>query len=103
MCGGVQAVKYTHGYVYEGEGCITLHVLQNPDKIGIYFTAQYIGSIQAAWGVFAFTIHQETPTVYCLPVHHPNEQQITWRESATIESLRAALQLSVSKFTAFFH
>jgi hypothetical protein len=102
VCGGVQAVKYIHGYVYKGEGSITLHVAHNPDEIGTYLTARYIGSVQAAWGIFAFPIHQEMPTVYRLPVHLPNEQRITWQEGATIEALQEAMRLSVSKLTAFF-
>ncbi len=46
--GGVQAVKYINSYVYTGGGSITLHVLRNPDKIGQYLTAQYIGSVPVA-------------------------------------------------------
>jgi hypothetical protein len=76
VCGGVQAVKYIHGYVYKGEGSVTLYVAQNPDEIGTYLTAQYIGSVQAAWGLFAFLIHQEKPTVYRLLVHLPNKHQV---------------------------
>jgi hypothetical protein len=102
VCGGVQAVKYIHGYIYKGEGSITLHVSRNPDEIGTYLTARYIGSVQAAWGIFAFPIRQELPTVYQLPVHLPNEQQMTWRKGASIDELQEAMQLSVSKLTSFF-
>jgi hypothetical protein len=34
LYGGVLAVKYIHGYVYNGEGSVTLHIAQNPDEIG---------------------------------------------------------------------
>ncbi len=96
VCGGVQAVKYIHGYVYKGEGSITLHVSWNPDEMVTYLTARYIGSVQAAWGISAFLIHQEAPTVYRFLVHLPNEQQITCQEGATIEALQEAMRLSVS-------
>ncbi len=102
VCGGVQAVKYIHSYVYKGEGSITLHVTRNPDEIGTYLTARFIGSVQAAWGLFAFPIHQEKPTVYRLPVHFPNEQQVTWCEGATITQVQDAMRVSVSKLTDFF-
>ncbi len=74
----------------------------NPDELGTYLTAQYIGPVQAAWGIFAFPIHQELPTVYRLYVHLPDEQQITWREGASIEELQEAMRLSISKLTSFF-
>ncbi len=102
VCGGVQAVKYINGYVYKGEGSVTLHVAQNPDEIGTYLTARYIVSVKAAWGLFAFPIHQERPTVYRLPVHLPNQQQVTWHEGATIAEVQDAMQISVSKLIDFF-
>jgi hypothetical protein len=103
MCGGVQAVKNIHSFVCKGEESITLHVLRNPDEIGTYLNVQYIGSVQAAWGIFAFPIHQEMPTVYCLLVQLPTQQRITWQEGATSEVLQEAMRLSVSKITASFH
>jgi hypothetical protein len=81
---GVQAVKYIHGYVYKGEGSVTLHVAQKADEIGTYLTAWYIWSVQAARGLFAFLIHQKKLTVYRLPVYIPNEHQVSWREGASI-------------------
>jgi hypothetical protein len=68
----MQAVKYIHSYVCKCEGSVTLHVAQNPDEIGTYLTAWYIGSVQAAWGLFAFPIHRGNPTVYRLPVQLSN-------------------------------
>jgi hypothetical protein len=102
VCGGVQAVKYIHSYVYKGKGSVTLHVTQNPDKIWTYLAARYIWSVQAAWGLFAFPIHQEKPTVYQLPVHLPNEQLVPWRETATIAQVQEAMRVSVSKLIDFF-
>jgi hypothetical protein len=74
VCCGVHAVKYFHVNVYKGEGRVTVHVTQNSNEIGTYMTAQYTQSIPAAWGLFAFPIHQEKPTVYQLPVYIPNEK-----------------------------
>jgi hypothetical protein len=102
VCGGVQAVKYIHGYVYKGEGSVTLHVAQNPDEIGTYLTAWYIGSVQAAWGLFAFPIHQERQTVYRLPAHLPNKQQVTWQKGATFAEVQDAMRISVSKLIDIF-
>jgi hypothetical protein len=101
--GDVQAVKYIHGYVYKGEGSVTLHIAQSSDKIGTYLTARYIGSVQAAWGLFPFPIDRERPTVYRLPVHLPNQQQVTWREGVTIAEVQDAMWISVSKLIDFFH
>ncbi len=102
VCGGGQAVRYIHGYDYKGEGSVTLHIAQNPDEIGTYLTARYIGSVQAAWGLFAFPFYQERPTVYQLPVHLPNQQQVTWHEGATIAEVRDAMRISVCKLINFF-
>ncbi len=81
---------------------VTLHVTQNPNEINSYLTAQHIGSVQAAWSLFAFPIHQEKPMVYQLPVHLFNEQQVTWREGATIAQVKDIMRVSVSKLTNFF-
>jgi hypothetical protein len=45
VCSSIQAVKYIHGYVYKGEGSITLQVAQNPDEIDTHLTTQYISSV----------------------------------------------------------
>ncbi len=85
--GSVRAVKYIHGYVCKGEGSVTLHVAQNPNEIGTYLTAWYIESLQAAWGLFAFSIHHKKPTVYRLPVHLPKKHQVNWREGTSITDI----------------
>jgi hypothetical protein len=95
-------MKYIHGYVYKGGGSVTLHFAQNPDKIGTFLTARYIGSVQAAWGLFTFLNQQERPKVYRLLVHLPNQQQVTWPEGATIAEVQDAMQISVNKLIDFF-
>ncbi len=81
---------------------ITLHVTQNPDEISTYLTAQYISSVQAAWGLCAIPIHEKKPTIYCLPVHVPNKHQVTWREGASVREVQNAMRVGVSKLIDFF-
>jgi hypothetical protein len=58
--------------------------------------------VQAAWGLFAFLIHQEKPTVYRLPVHLPIEHQVSWRKGASITEVQDAMRISVSKLIDLF-
>ena len=76
ICALVKAIKYIHKYIYKGHNCATLEVVEGVDEIKEYVDAQYIGPIEACWHIFKFGMHLELPTVYQLPVHLQDNQQV---------------------------
>jgi PIF1-like helicase/Helitron helicase-like domain at N-terminus len=71
----VKAVKYIHKYVYKGHDRATVQI-GNVDEIQDYIDARYIGPVEACWRIFEFSMHQELPSVYRLPVHLQDEQTV---------------------------
>jgi hypothetical protein len=47
VCGGITAIKCIHGYIYKGEGTITLHMRDEHSKTESYVAARYIGPNEA--------------------------------------------------------
>jgi len=76
----VKAVKYIHKYVYKGHDRATVQI-GNVDEIQDYIDGRYIGPVEACWHLFEFPMHQELPSVYCLPVHLQNEQQVYFQDN----------------------
>ncbi|KIK76222.1 hypothetical protein PAXRUDRAFT_39977, partial [Paxillus rubicundulus Ve08.2h10] len=52
----------------------------------------YISSIQAAWHLLEFPMHLEYPSVYLLPVHLDNEQNVTFQEGDVAQQVLEAAQ-----------
>src|SRR5713101_6951206 len=71
----VKAVKYIHKYIYKGPDHATVQI-GHVDKIQDYVDAYYVGPTEACWHHFEFSMHQELPSVYHLPIHVQNEQQV---------------------------
>jgi len=76
----VKAVKYIHKYVYKGHDRATVQI-GNVDEIQDYIDGHYIGPVEACWHLFEFPMHQELPSVYHLPVHLQNEQQVYFQDN----------------------
>jgi hypothetical protein len=55
--GGITAIKYIHGYIYKGEGTITLHMRDEGSKIESYVAACSIGSNEAYWNLSEDSVH----------------------------------------------
>jgi hypothetical protein len=79
----VKAIKYIHKYIYKGHDLATLAVGQNGqvnDEIQDYIDGRYIGPVEACWHVFEFPMHEESPTVYRLPVHLQDQQTVIFND-----------------------
>jgi len=55
---------------------ITTEGQQQRDEIKEFLDAHYISSSEACWCIFEFNMHAESPTVYCLQMHLPDQQLI---------------------------
>ena len=77
VCAFVKSVKYIHKYIYKGPDHATLET-QGHDEIKSYLYSRYILSIEAVWHLLEFSMHLEYPSVYRLPVHLENEQNVLY-------------------------
>jgi hypothetical protein len=44
----------------------------NIDEIKKYFDCQYVSTLEAAWRIFKFDMHERFPTIERLQYHLPN-------------------------------
>jgi hypothetical protein len=55
-------------------------VQQAVDEIKLFMDGRYMSASEADWRIRAFSMHRESPAVYRLAVHLPNEQRVTFSE-----------------------
>ena len=122
VCASIKAVKYIHKYIYKGPDMATVRVGQidvqrndnarrrcnhqrgnnaqgqgegeTPNEVEQYLNARYIGPVEACWRLFEFSMHLELPSVYRLPVHLEDEQQVIWHEGASVAEQERAIENS---------
>ena len=63
VCASVQAIKYINKYIYKGDNCTTIQLLDNNNKISKYLYSRYIGPTKAIWWLFKFLIYEEYPPI----------------------------------------
>ena len=96
VCLSPMAAKYLYKYVFKGEDRAMVRtgvVDENSEKNEIeeYRDLRSIGSSEAAWHIFNFTIAKKHPAVYALRCHLEDEQQVLFddeTEEETIEKQR---------------
>ena len=76
VCTSLKAIKYIYKYIYKGHDHATVGVFEDIDKILEHIGSHYIGPSEAFWHITEFPMHEEKPSVYCLPVHPPDQQTI---------------------------
>jgi hypothetical protein len=91
ICNTIHAVKYIHKYIFKGHDRITLGIQQN-DEIKKYLDSRYIGPHEAAWRLFAFSMHSVLPSVERLTVHLPNEQMIYFNADDNPEQVQGQME-----------
>ena len=62
------------------------------NEVEQYLSARYIGPVEACWRLFEFAMHLELPSVYRLPVHLEDEQQVIWHEGASVAEQERAVE-----------
>ena len=98
VCASIKAVKYIHKYIYKGPDMGTVRIGQGGgetlNEVEQYLNARYIGPVEACWRLFEFAMHLELPSVYRLPIHLEDEQQVIWREGASVVEQERAVENS---------
>ncbi|XP_074099928.1 uncharacterized protein LOC141528005 [Cotesia typhae] len=115
----VSAVKYLYKYVYKGhdKAGITIngqlqtrstssvpesngqstkqsesYAVINHDEIKNFVDTRYVGPVEGAWRILCKNLQDKSHSVICLPVHLPNEQNITISDDCDENGLIQALQ-----------
>ena len=60
---------------------------RDTDEINQYLDGRYIGASEAAWRLYSFNLHEESHTVYRLPIHLPGEHSISYSTDTSIHTI----------------
>ena len=103
ICSSIEAIKYIHKYIYKGHDRTTVKIRdQNRDEIKEYLDAHYIGSVESCWHIKEFAMHGESPNVYRLPVHLPDEQNVYFNAENDINEVLERNGSRITRLTAWF-
>ena len=98
----IQAIKYINKYIYKGDDCITIQLLDNNDKISKYLYSRHISPIEAVQRLFKFPIYKEYPPIIYLTIYLPSQQPIYFQLDKSIEDLQQRLKIAYLTLTAQF-
>ena len=103
ICSSIEAIKYIHKYIYKGHDRTTVEIMdQNRDDINEYLDARYIGSVESCWHMNEFAMHAESPHVYRLPVHLPDQQTVYFNADDNIDEVLERGSSRRTHLTAWF-
>jgi hypothetical protein len=92
ICSSVRSIKYIHKYVYKGHDCCNVGMAVESDaldydEINAFLNARYVGPSEAAWRLFAYPMHDQSHSVFRLPVHLPDSQNVYFKDDEPEEAL----------------
>ena len=83
-CLSVRGVKYLYKYVFKGpdRAMVKLHTNDGGelDEIGLYQDMRSLGSSEACWRTFGFSLYSRFPPVQTLALHLLDEQTTTFQD-----------------------
>ncbi|KAK9065378.1 hypothetical protein SSX86_016761 [Deinandra increscens subsp. villosa] len=102
-CGWSMMIKYLFKYISKGPDRVRYSVSSNKkkgnpgsssnddtiDEIKNFVDGRFICPHEAAWRILNFPIHHRDPAVQALCVDLPNQQNVTFRESTSLQDVAA--------------
>ncbi|XP_057811702.1 uncharacterized protein LOC131025941 [Salvia miltiorrhiza] len=110
-CNQSRSIKYLFKYINKGNNRVTAcfykstddgHMEKNVDEVNMYYDCRYISPCEAAWRIFGFKIQYKDPPVERLSFHLPNEQNIIFSESDTLDEVLSKPTIGQTKFLKWF-
>jgi hypothetical protein len=108
ICSNITAVKYIYKYVYKGPDRAEIVIVpaeqepSNPNEVQEYQRGRYVSASEASWRILQFPMHKEFPSVQRLPVHLPNQQQVSFDETGNIiQVLATARHTKLTRWLEF--
>ncbi|XP_076905295.1 uncharacterized protein LOC143561020 [Bidens hawaiensis] len=95
-CNQAASIKYLFKYINKGPDRATVAVVDADnqddqdkarDEIREYYDCRYLSACEAAWRIFAFEVHYNSPSVIRLPFHLPGQQQVTYGPDDDIDDV----------------
>ena len=87
VCAFVQAIKYINKYIYKGDNCTTIQLLDNNNKINKYFYGRYISPTKAIQRLFKFCVYKEYPFIKYFAVYLFSQQPVYFQLNKFVEDL----------------
>ncbi|XP_076934807.1 uncharacterized protein LOC143601228 [Bidens hawaiensis] len=109
-CNQATSIKYLFKYINKGPERATVVVVDADnqddqdkarDEIREYYDCRYLSVCEAAWRIFAFEVHYNSPSVIRLPFHLPGQQQVTYGPDDDIDDVLNKPSVSSSMFSAW--
>ncbi|XP_052620957.1 uncharacterized protein LOC111898317 [Lactuca sativa] len=109
-CNQGSSIKYLFKYINKGPDRATVAVVPTNnecenndavDEIAEYYDCRYLSACEASWRIFTYDVHCRYPSVFRLPFHLPNQQQIIYGEDDDIDDVLDKPSVAASKFTAW--
>ncbi|XP_057808736.1 uncharacterized protein LOC131023211 [Salvia miltiorrhiza] len=110
-CNQSRSIKYLFKYINKGNDRVTAsfykstddgHMEKNVDEVNMYYDCRYISPCEVAWRIFGFEIQYKDPPVERLSFHLPNEQNIIFSESDTLDEVLSKPTIGQTKFLKWF-
>ncbi|XP_076945826.1 uncharacterized protein LOC143617044 [Bidens hawaiensis] len=104
------SIKYLFKYINKGPDRAIVAVVDADnqddqdkarDEIREYYDCRYLSACEAAWRIFAFEVHYNSPSVIRLPFHLPGQQQVTYEPDDDIDDVLNKPSVSSSMFSAW--
>lgn len=107
VCASVHSVKYIHKYVYKGHDCANIKISSEEgvlrhDEVSTFLNTRYVSACEAAYRIFAYSMHEQSHNVIRLPVHLPQEQHVYFTNDNASEALLRA-QSRCTELMAWFN
>ncbi|XP_060202830.1 uncharacterized protein LOC132631247 [Lycium barbarum] len=107
ICSDVKVVKYIYKYICKGHDKIAFHVHSNDsdieiDEIRDYRSARWVSPPEAMWRLFAFPISEMNPSVYHLQLHLKEQQYVSFKTTASLNSVLNNPTTAKTMLTEFF-
>lgn len=93
--------KYISKYIQKGPDRGLLEI-DMKNEVKRWRDGRYISAPDAAWRIFHFKTHDQTPNVVRLQVHLPNQHMVTFNPALDLESVLSAGANRDTTLTAYF-
>jgi hypothetical protein len=72
------------------------------DEIKKYLDRHYVSTLEAAWRIFKFDMHEWFPTIEHLQYHLPNQQMVLFDNDDDLHKVTTRLTISRTMFIEWF-